>query len=49
MNGRTLIVALLSASILSGCASTGFDPEPGLYARPVGGAPAIANAGIITR
>jgi curli production assembly/transport component CsgG/holdfast attachment protein HfaB len=48
VNGRTLIVALLSASILSGCASTGFDPATGLYAEPVGGAPATANATPLT-
>lgn len=48
MNHRTLIVGLLSASVLSGCASTGFDPQTGLYAEPVGGAPATANATPLT-
>lgn len=38
-----LIAGLLAATTLSGCASAGFDPETGLYARPVGGAPATAN------
>lgn len=48
MNHRTLIAGLLSASVLSGCASTGFDPQTGLYAEPVGGAPATANATPLT-
>ncbi len=48
MNGRTPIAALLAASILSGCASAGFDPATGLYAEPVGGAPATANATPLT-
>lgn len=48
MNHRTLIVGLLSASVLSGCASTRFDPQTGLYAEPVGGAPATANATPLT-
>lgn len=34
--------------MVSGCASTGFDPETGLYAAPVGGAPATANATVMT-
>lgn len=48
MSGRALIAALLASSILSGCASTGFDPDTGLYAAPVGGAPATANATPLT-
>jgi curli production assembly/transport component CsgG/holdfast attachment protein HfaB len=48
VNHRALIVGLLSASVLSGCASTGFDPQTGLYAEPVGGAPATANATPLT-
>lgn len=48
MNSRTLIAALLATSILAGCASTGFDPATGLYAAPVGGAPATANATSLT-
>ena len=48
MNRRTLIAAVLTTSILSGCASTGFDPATGLYAEPVGGAPATANATPLT-
>ncbi|MBX9802127.1 MAG: holdfast anchoring protein HfaB [Caulobacteraceae bacterium] len=48
MNHRALIAALLVSSILSGCASTGFDPATGLYAAPVGGAPATANATPLT-
>lgn len=48
MNQRTLIACLLSASVLSGCASTRFDPQTGLYAEPVGGAPATANATPLT-
>jgi curli production assembly/transport component CsgG/holdfast attachment protein HfaB len=48
VNRRTLIAALLTASMLSGCASTGFDPATGLYAAPVGGAPATANATPLT-
>ena len=48
MNHRTLIACLLSASVLSGCASTRFDPQTGLYAEPVGGAPATANATPLT-
>jgi curli production assembly/transport component CsgG/holdfast attachment protein HfaB len=31
------------AGVLSGCASDGFDPATGLYARPIGGAPATEN------
>jgi curli production assembly/transport component CsgG/holdfast attachment protein HfaB len=45
---RTPIAALLTMSILSGCASTAFDPATGLYAEPVGGAPATANATPLT-
>ncbi|MBP8072190.1 MAG: holdfast anchoring protein HfaB [Brevundimonas sp.] len=48
MTGRTLIAALMAASMLSACASTGFDPATGLYAEPVGGAPATANATPLT-
>jgi len=45
---RTLIAVLLTTSIVSGCASTSFDPATGLYAAPVGGAPATANATPLT-
>jgi curli production assembly/transport component CsgG/holdfast attachment protein HfaB len=38
----------MAASMLAGCASTGFDPATGLYAEPVGGAPATANATPLT-
>ena len=48
MSDRKLIAALMAASMLSGCASTGFDPATGLYAEPVGGAPATANATPLT-
>ncbi|WP_269514567.1 holdfast anchoring protein HfaB [Brevundimonas subvibrioides] len=48
MNTRGLLAGVMIASLLSGCASTGFDPETGLYAAPVGGAPATANATPIT-
>ena len=48
MNSRTLIAALTAASMLAGCASTRFDPATGLYAEPVGGAPATANATPLT-
>ncbi len=48
MSRRALIAALVASSILSGCASTGFDPATGLYAEPVGGAPATANATPLT-
>ena len=48
MSRRTLIAVLLTTSIVSGCASTSFDPATGLYAAPVGGAPATANATPLT-
>lgn len=48
MKGRSLIAALTAASMLAGCASTRFDPATGLYAEPVGGAPATANATPLT-
>lgn len=48
MNSRTLIAVLTAASMLAGCASTRFDPVTGLYAEPVGGAPATANATPLT-
>lgn len=48
MSRRTLIAVLLTTSIVSGCGSTGFDPATGLYAEPVGGAPATANATPLT-
>lgn len=38
-----LLPCLALAAVLSACASTRFDPETGLYAEPVGGAPATAN------
>ena len=48
MSRRTLIAVLLTTSIVSGCGSTGFNPDTGLYAEPVGGAPATANATPLT-
>ena len=48
MSRRTLIAVLLTTSIVSGCGSTGFNPATGLYAEPVGGAPATANATPLT-
>ncbi len=48
MTRRALLGLLLSTSLLAGCASTRFDPETGLYAEPVGGAPATANATPLT-
>ena len=48
MSRRTLIAILLTTSIVSGCGSTGFNPATGLYAEPVGGAPATANATPLT-
>lgn len=44
MIARRLIAGLLAATTLAGCASSGYDPETGLYTRPIGGAPATANA-----
>lgn len=38
-----LLPCLVLAATLSACASTRVDPETGLYADPVGGAPATAN------
>ena len=38
-----LAAAVAAAGLLAGCAGTGFDAETGLYARPVGGAPATVN------
>ena len=48
MSRRTLIAVLLTTSIVSGCGSTGFNPATGLYAEPVGGSPATANATPLT-
>jgi curli production assembly/transport component CsgG/holdfast attachment protein HfaB len=48
VNSRAVLAVLAASSILSGCASTRFDPATGLYAEPVGGAPATANATPLT-
>jgi len=40
---RRLVAILAVAGVLSGCASDRFDPATGLYARPIGGAPATEN------
>ncbi|MDQ1193835.1 curli biogenesis system outer membrane secretion channel CsgG [Brevundimonas vesicularis] len=40
---QVLQASLIAAVGLAGCASTHFDPETGLYAKPIGGAPATGN------
>lgn len=40
---RVLHASLIAAVGLAGCTSTRFDPQTGLYARPIGGAPATSN------
>lgn len=40
---RPIVAILAMAGILSGCASDRYDPSTGLYARPIGGAPATEN------
>ncbi|MBX9614190.1 MAG: holdfast anchoring protein HfaB [Caulobacteraceae bacterium] len=40
---RSGVALVAAAAVLGGCASTAYDPQTGLYARPGGGAPATDN------
>lgn len=42
-HGRQSLILALIATALSACAGAGHDPKTGLYAKPVGGAPATQN------
>jgi curli production assembly/transport component CsgG/holdfast attachment protein HfaB len=48
MTRSRILAGLMLVTMVGGCVSTRVDPETGLYAAPIGGAPATANETVLT-